>query len=307
MPKDVTLNLKINPCGTAWMGRQAMGLSTSTKSCGNDFVRGPAKKQAPKKRSPRGSQGISAHGRSRVRNGAHILEEDHGRHNIAFLTLTLPFIEDSHLIQAYNLWSRAVGAFEDRIRRKLPKHLQRWVHCTEDQKRGAPHLHMAYPGRTHRQGRWLLSKDWFRCVWRDIWIGLMPKESEGLNWDYSTRIEAVRKSVSGYLGKYISKGGRPVNPHRYPSSWWGTTDGIKREISRRTIKVLIKVSYVDWGEVLGVLVNTTDIYYSKFFELQSGMTWGLIFKVNPACSWKIAHKFLCKYEGSLNRLGFQVD
>ena len=296
MSNPVTLNLKIHPSGMCWIGRQPLGLSTCTKSCGDDSVRVSAKKKPPKKRSPRGSQGISAHGRSQVRNGAHILEDDHGRHNIAFLTLTLPFTEDLHLVQAYKLWSRAVGAFEDRLRRKLPKHLHRWVHCTEDQKRGAPHLHMAYPGRTHRQGCWLLSKDWFRRVWREIWMKLMPQESEGLSWDYSTRIEAVKKSVSGYLGKYISKGGRPINPERYPSSWWGTTDGIKRDISERTWKAQLTVRKLDWNEIQLILTNVPKIYYSKFFTLDSGMTWGMTLRVDPGWAWKIASEFLIAYE-----------
>ena len=300
MSNPVALNLKIHPTGMCWIGRQPLGLSTRTKSCGDDSVRSSAKREPSKKRSPRGSQGITAHGRSQVRNGAYILEEDHGRHNIAFLTLTLPFTEESHLVQAYKLWSRAVGAFEDRLRRKLPRHLCKWVHCTEDQKRGAPHLHMAYPGRRYRQSRWAISKDWFQKAWREIWEKLMPSEVISVNWSTSTRIESVRKSVSRYLSKYISKGGMPLNSGRYPSSWWGATDGIKREISRRTVKKIISVSYIDWGELLEVLVNSSDIYYSKFFELQSGMTWGLIFRVDPSCSMKIAHELLCKYKGVLN-------
>ena len=297
---EVVLNLVIRPSGMSWLGRQPLGLSTSTKSCGEDSATPPVDKKSHKKRAARGSKGISSHGRSQVRDGAHILEEEHGRHNIAFLTLTLPFVEDAVLGKAYKLWSRAVGAFEDRLRRKLPPQLQRWVHCTEDQKRGAPHLHMAYPGRTHRQSVWLISKSWFQKAWQEIWQKLMPEETQGLSWKSSTRIEAVRKSVGGYLGKYISKGGRPVNPERYPSSWWGTTDGIKKDIKERTFKACIRMPIVEWDYILGILVNSTDIYYSKFFELPSGMTWGLSFRVDPVWAWRITSDFLLAYDGRIN-------
>ena len=297
---EVSLNLVIHPSGMCWLGRQALGLSTSTKSCGQDSARLSSDSKPLKRRAARGSKGISSHGRSQVRNGAHILEKDHGCHNIAFLTLTLPFTDDQALEKSYKLWSRAVGAFEDRVRRQLPPQLLRWVHCTEDQKRGAPHLHMAFPGRTHRKGRWILSKEWIRDSWREIWEKLMSEDCQGLSWNYSTRIEAVKKSVSGYLGKYISKGGRPVNPERYPSSWWGTTDGIKKDIKERTFKASIKVHSMDWREILGILVNATDIYYSKFFELPSGMTWGLTFRVDPEWAWKVASDFLLAYEQNIN-------
>ena len=296
MSNPVTLNLKIHPSGMCWIGRQPLGLSTSTKSCGAGGETSSSTRRPLKKRAARGSKGISSHGRSQVRDGAHILEEDHGRCNVAFLTLTLPFVEDGALVKAYKLWSRAVGAFEDRLRRKLPSRFHRWVHCTEDQKRGAPHLHMAYPGRTHRHARWLISKDWFQQVWKEIWQRLMPEESKGLSWNSSTRIEAVRRSVSGYLGKYISKGGRPVNPERYPSSWWGTTDGIRKDIKDRTFNACIRVPFMDWGKLLEVLVNSTDVYYIKFFELPSGMTWGLSFRVEPAWSWKVSSDFLLSFD-----------
>ena len=297
---EVALNLVIHPSGMCWLGRQPLGLSTSTKSCGEDSTTSPAENKPQKKRAARGSKGISSHGRSQVRDGAYILEEDHGRNNVAFLTLTLPFVQDEALGKAYKLWGRAVGAFEDRMRRKLPPHLQRWVHCTEDQKRGAPHLHMAYPGRTHRQAAWLIDKSWFQQAWHDIWQKLMPEESKGLSWQSSTRIEAVRKSVSGYLGKYISKGGRPVNPERHPSSWWGTTDGIKKDIKERTFKACIKMPCLNWDNILEKLVNATNIQYSKFFELPSGMTWGIAFRVDPVWAWKVASDFLLAYEEIIN-------
>ena len=300
MSKPVSLLLKLDPSGHGWLGRQPLGLSTLANSCAPDEQKVSRVSQPSKTRSPRGSKGISSYGRSQVRNAATLLQETHKKHNLAFLTLTVPFTEDQDLVAAYKHWSRAVGNFEDRLRRELPKDLQQWVHCTEDQKRGAPHLHMAFPSRRARCQKWLITKQWVTDTWREIWEHILPKSAHQLEWKYATRIESIRKSVAGYLGKYMSKGGQPKHPNRYPSSWWGCTQQLKKSVSESTFRAVLETSSLDWSRQIEILVNATKIHASNFFELESGMTWGLSFRVDPDWTWKVASDFLLAYQEKAN-------
>ena len=300
MLRPVHLLLKLEPSGHGWLGRQPLGLSTSANSCGPEPEGISRVSQPPKPRSPRGSKGISSYGRSQVRNAATILQEQHKKQNLAFLTLTVPFTEDEDLKASYKNWSRAVGNFEDRLRRELPPDLRQWVHCTEDQKRGAPHLHMAFPSRRARGQKWLITKQWITDTWREIWEHILPNSSGKHTWKYATRIESIKKSIAGYLGKYMSKGGYPKHPDRYPSSWWGCTKKLKETVSESTFRAVLETFHLDWNSQLEILVNSTKVYASNFFELDSGMTWGISFRVDPEWTWKVASDFLLAYGEKVN-------
>ena len=296
MTRPKRLLLKLDASGHGWLGRQPLGLSTLPKS---SVPSSPAVKRdspAPVPRAPRGSKGITSYGRSQVRNAATELQLKFKKHNLAFLTLTVPFTSREDLAAVYKNWSRAVGNFENRLRRALPSDLQHWVHVTEDQKRGAPHLHMAFPGRRARGQKWILSKCWFTDTWREIWEHILPSSSRKLVWDYATRIESIRKSVAGYLGKYMSKGGVPKNPDCFPSSWWGCTQELKRLVVESTFRAVLEPYKIDWDRHLEILINSVNIRSLNFYELPSGMTWGISFRVDPDWSWKVASDFLIAYQ-----------
>lgn len=162
----------------------------------------------------RGLKGITSYGRKMVRNGAYLLEKRFGRKNLSFLTLTLPSLSEESWQSVCENWGEVVRVFSQWLNRRLERNgLPSFtVSCTELQEErstrtGEPalHLHALFVGRTN-SGKWALTPRDVRGAWqRAVAKWLSPADAD-VSFSSSERLESVRKSASGYMGKYMSKG-----------------------------------------------------------------------------------------------------
>lgn len=193
----------------------------------------------------RGLKGITRNGRHKVESAAVWLEREYGIDVLSFLTLTLPSqisaCDDNHYSNKVDVvmipppdWQRLVKALRRRLTEYLlsvglPTHLLGVVEVQEQRAEngaGMPlHLHIVFVGR--RKGEtWGITADTLRGIWKDLCVTYLGY-SEVSNFNASVDIQRIRKSVSGYLGKYMSKGTATVQrcagsalQDFLPTSWY---------------------------------------------------------------------------------------
>jgi hypothetical protein len=129
---------------------------------------------------------------------------DHVARGVLFITLTYP----ADYPGDWQLWKRHLGAWFDRVRRRLPRAAAVWK--LEPQKRGAPHFHLLVVGVP------FLAKDWLSRSWYEVVGSHDPKHLAA-----GTQVQLARshKGVIAYASKYTAK------PERLPASW---QDGVGR-------------------------------------------------------------------------------
>jgi len=167
----------------------------------------------------RGLKGITSYGKKMVRNGAYLLEKRYGRKKLSFLTLTIPSVSRESWKAICGNWGEMVRVFMQWLNRRLEKNgLPTYtVSCTELQEERAVrtdepalHLHALFVG-CKTTGGWALSPLDVRSAWeRTVRKWLTPADYH-VSFASCERIESVRKSASGYLGKYMSKGVQAVS------------------------------------------------------------------------------------------------
>lgn len=203
----------------------------------------------PKKRGREGLSGITKHGSRTVRNGAYLLEEKYGPQNLTFLTCTLPWVGESAEYSAGREWGEIIRVFNQSLTRLLSAAglPPTYVGCTEIQEKryrergGLPlHIHLVFPGRKPF-GRWLISADQFRNLWRNAVVARCPEFKDAV-FKSSIDCQRVKESAENYLGKYMTKGAAglsmilgddPGIAEFLPKSWWCCSLNLKRAIGRR--------------------------------------------------------------------------
>ena len=198
-------------------GPEALGLSPARNS-----------EQDPEPSQRYGMRGLTAEGAKAIRRATAALEER--RSQLAFWTVTLP--DDAmRAIQEADAWA----AFQDAIRHRLRLALRRRgmpplaVAVTElhpkrtrETGRPCPHLHVVFVGRKTRWHAWALDR------WQlDSIISQAARAATGqpCNLQAAGNVQPVRRSVSRYLGAYITKGSAPIGVcgaerRGLPRQWW---------------------------------------------------------------------------------------
>lgn len=133
------------------------------------------------------------------------------------------------------------GAITNRLMERLQRLLVRrglsgkLVYVIELQKRGAIHWHIVFQGRLPNKS-WALSTKNFDEIADDVF------RNHGFIYETisaACRVERVKKSLVGYLSKYLSKGNyAPVKAFdAHPKQWWGTAGGLLEDIKNGTIRM----------------------------------------------------------------------
>ena len=199
-------------------------------------------------RSKRGLKGITGYGRKLVRNAAYVMQKARSRRELSFLTLTLPSIsaEESRLISAG--WAEVVRIFTQALKRELIKNglPGEIVGCTEIQEKRYEqsqtmglHLHLCFVGRT-RSSTWAIRPTRFRDLWRSALTSRF-KWLEDRSFNSCENVKCVRKSVEGYLGKYMSKGVKALSKLNeaeravLPSCWYVCTNSLRQRVRGLTL------------------------------------------------------------------------
>jgi hypothetical protein len=187
-----------------------------------------------------------------VKSAAYLLEKAVGKENLAFLTLTLPGESEisSEELKTCNInFSELMRQFCQVLSRRLDKLglSEEYVCVTEIQPKRflqkgqvALHAHLVFQSRKNRYSNWAITKEEIRNVWEKLLTRLLKRN---INAPAATRIESVKKSISKYLGKYLSKGGDVLKKvvesgkvDELPPKW----DRIANSLRTR-VKLLIKV------------------------------------------------------------------
>lgn len=223
----------------------------------------------------RGLKGITSLGRRTVRSGAVLLEKEFGKKRLGLLTVTVPPLGEicERLLNFY--WAELVRRFVQEVGREYERRTGKgfeYVNCTEIQERRYQrtgslglHLHLLYPCRGLKGG-FYLSANFFRTLLRRTILAVLTKalsdcSLEGtplpeVDTSAAVDCQVVRKSAAGYLGKYLSKGGkilsavaRTPDADSLPAQWWGISSSLRKRVRSATKK--LSPEFCDW------LVNRT--------------------------------------------------
>jgi len=163
-------------------------------------------------RAKRGSKGINSRQRDILCWGAATLERVYNRANLSFLTLTLPELSVDDLDALKANWGDIVNRVQLRIKEKLHGMgiETAIVGCVEIQleryeNSGSvyPHLHLVFRGRRDDRSAWAIKSHQFRQIWRRCCSKFLG--SAEYDWGASENVQQVKRSVAGYLAKYVSK------------------------------------------------------------------------------------------------------
>lgn len=171
-----------------------------------------------------------------VRNAVARLERLHGKHNLAFLTATLPDLPEADMAHLRVNWGEVCRQFMQMIFRDLVKAgiKPEWVYVTEIQlgrfrKTGviAPHLHVVFQSRKNRYCPYAISKERVTELWNRTLSNVLGRLIDA---PAATNIQTIKKSAERYLSKYMSKGGNLAQElidqgqgNELPKQWWGAT------------------------------------------------------------------------------------
>lgn len=198
---------------------------------------------------PRGSGGLTKHGARLIRNGGALIERRYGTRCCSMFTGTFPDLTAEDWESVRLNWSEGWNLFV----KKLTYHLKEnklcpgIVACFEVQpdrnrKDGSPalHVHLLMHARRRPRGRWLVDRTLMNTLWRETWENYLSREYQ---WNAACQTVMVVKSVSSYLGKYLSKGlGEQSSPMETTSGepllrqWYAVSMCVRKWIDQATLK-----------------------------------------------------------------------
>lgn len=267
-------------------------------------------------RKARGSGGLTKYGAKMVRSGCAGLEQAVRKEYLSFLTLTLP-TSDSGLIA---LMTSELGHIVNRFTQELTRELVRkglsgeYVYVIEEQKRGAPHVHMIFQGRHDRNSmrknrHTSKSRGWGWAISTakvdELWKGTLVNAGYPItSVEAACNIQRVRKSVVAYMSKYMTKGTKPTGSNDtaastsreseriHPASWWGMAASIRQAIKKAMVKVVRAVSSgFNWHRGLQSMSAASGTIYAHYHEGEDGEFKALVGRVKPNRVRQLLYEF----------------
>jgi hypothetical protein len=195
-----------------------------------------------------GLKGISARGRTSVREGAYLLERKYGR-RLGFYTLTCPYTDEISIYSYNQNINYIQRAFFQELKREYERQGCSWAYTSviEIQAErfsdtGVPVLHIHYiaPCYIPSTYSWVVTADTLRSLWGRVLFNVL-----GGRVDVNASVDAsvVRTSAVGYISKYMSKGSKETHflaevcPDQLPSQWWSMSQNVRKAIKSATIRL----------------------------------------------------------------------
>lgn len=246
-------------------------------------------------RPRRGAKGITRDGRRKVRFGAAWLQETYGKEHLSFVTLTLPPRGDgnhlSNLEVDGELWSQATNLLTVKLKLDLaaaglPTSLVGVLEVQEKRQAregGMPiHYHFTFVGRKPKCA-WAISKERIEKLWKDTCVTVFGYE-ESTSFTKSTNMQGVKRDVSAYLSKYLSKGSSQLShyaeiglAHLLPSCWYVMTSDLRTTYKKNLYKFRAEEAYkaVEWckDKVGSLLAWASDVAVTTSDGITSIVGW----------------------------------
>jgi hypothetical protein len=233
-------------------------------------------------RNPRGQSGITGHGRRLVRNAAELVQGQDWFGKCSFATLTLPGDAATGQISASDLDEIKRGVIRNLVyhleQAGLPAEIvavwelqpARW----NTKHQAGWHLHLVFRSALERF-KWLIDPATIRKIWHKLVCDRVPS-LQGESWGGSCDIKMVRKSASGYIGKYLSKGGKFLREIlesglgiELPHSWYAISGSIRTAIK----DCKVEGELVGWQLQHLILSEDSANGFRYLFPLISPIIW----------------------------------
>lgn len=210
----------------------------------------PVKSHKAPKSSPtreRGGKPQTTYSKRMVRNCVARLESCHGKDNLAFVTYTLPDLEDAQMTVITENWGEVTRQLKQSIERDLAAMgiVPEVVYVSEIQEQRyrktgvvAPHIHAVFQSRKNRYSAYAISVERNTLIWNRILSNVLGCTVDA---PHGARIEKIKKSAERYMAKYMSKGSSmALHIHNsglkehLPKSWWGATLTLRNWVKEHT-------------------------------------------------------------------------
>lgn len=201
-----------------------------------------------RKRAKRGCRGISAKSADMLKYWIGQMEMKYGKHNISFLTLTVPNVAPHLRSAIQDSWSKIVNRFVESLKRYLRRRGSKSdcvfgaseVQIKRSQKEGwnVPHLHLVFVGRRSSGSNWLITPIRCRAIWRRILFNAVGRFVA--DFRAAENLQRVERSAAHYLAKYLSKqvsksATRAADGEWHPSDYVVCGRRFRREFRRGVI------------------------------------------------------------------------
>jgi hypothetical protein len=210
----------------------------------------PVKSHKPPKAAPtreRGGKPQTTYSKRMVRNCVARLESCYGKYNLAFVTYTLPNLEESEMNVITENWGEVTRQLKQSIERDLAAAgiVPEVVYVSEIQEQRywktgviAPHIHAVFQSRKNRYSPYVISTERNSLIWDRILSNVLGRAVEA---PHGARIEKIKKSAERYMAKYMSKGSSMAShicnnglKEHLPKSWWGATLSLRNWVKEHT-------------------------------------------------------------------------
>lgn len=255
-------------------GASNMGLSSVANS-----------RNAP--RREQGSLGLTKLGGKVIRSACAFQEERYRRGTMSLVTLTIPSDKPDDIALCGLMWSELMHRFIEELRRELTRKglPAEVIYVNELQKRGALHAHLTFKGRHDYEG-WALTPGKIDSLWK-IALGKIGLKVDSVA--SACKVERVKKSLVGYLSKYMSKGNKALAVFKeagldvvIPPSWWGCTRTLRKEVDRRRTRLTgITTSAFTWDRALAAVSEVQGIIFAGLHTTDEGFLTGLYGRGTP--------------------------
>ena len=202
----------------------------------------------PPTRAKMGLKGLTGYGTKMIRSGCFLLEEKLGKDDCVMITLTVPTLDRKDRRTLAQQWGTVTNRLTQYLTRALVTagRTPAIIGCVEIQtgrlekfQQAYLHLHLVCPAHSNAGGQWAIDVHDLRTWW-----GKCLERHTGSSLPHPPRVETaiVKKSVEGYLGKYLSKGtgadlaafADDLGSDCIPGQWWFASAPMKAAIKRGT-------------------------------------------------------------------------
>lgn len=238
-------------------------------------------KPAPRKH---GLNGIPNSGRYRVLEGATLLQQRYGR-RLGFYTLTCPYTDEEDIYEFNKCFPEIMRRLFQEIRRVYDRNNTpySYVAAFEIQEErfnetGIPVLHVHWLSPCYRPNTWefVISSDEIRSIYRRILCAVV---SEVSSVDSALDSQVIKKTASGYIAKYLSKGGRilsaiaDVCPGQLPSRWWSCSRNVLHALKKMTLELPQDLCEALMFDVRLIASPLPFLYYVR--RIHISVPWGM--------------------------------